>query len=245
MLGRLRRLLLGASAATDGGGVTSNESPHSSAGQLSATKHDALTNDWAARNARLVQRQAAVRAPYDLSLAEFKRVIVVALSRYQFANYAAELSNEDVELLWRASEDVSRSTEEALRTVRTAEDSLRGLHHPAVLETCTALRRNYELLLKGQAAGYEEASIVARSNCTCYGAELGLRRVSIPRALAAYEPGSSGAKLLPPPSASCGMSEDPRLCHVSLHFCEPQAAEDSPQLNAILEQVLKVRRPAD
>jgi hypothetical protein len=193
--------------------------------------------DWELRNAAEARRRELLSTSYFVSREEFDRLILGALARFPFGAGVKSLSADDAESLWQASATLPASALPADRyKVRDAKNGL-VRYHPAMLETCTTLRRNYEVLRRAQTAGCIEVKAIVRQGCACYGAALDGKRVRVDAALAAFESDSTHAPLLPPPQADCCLREDPRLCDVTLLPVMPSGEGDDPEFGAWLEDL--------
>lgn len=204
-------------------------------------KPDELAN-WELRNAAEARRRELLSTSYFVSREDFEQFVLVALARFPFGAGVKSLPVVDAELLWQASATLPASALPGDRyKVRDARDGLLR-YHPAMLETCTALRRNYEILRRAQNARCVEMKAVVQRGCTCYGGILDGKQLRVDAALAAFEGDSTDAPLLPPPQAACCLREDPRLCDVTLLPVTPPYEGDEPEFGAWLEGVTGVDR---
>lgn len=203
------------------------------------TPEDALrrTQD----NERHAERQERLRAPNPVSINEFTLTLLPTLSRYPFAPDVSDFSPEDIQNLWLASSQITKaSTWDEKYQVQDAQSALRIRYHPAVLETCQNLRRNFEALCRARSAGCEEVKVVVRDGCRCYG-ELDGTYIKVAWALASfYFYGTPAAgTLLPPVESECGYNESPKLCHISIIPIEPPNPGDDPEFAEWLKQALQ------
>lgn len=198
--------------------------------------------DWELQKAAEARRQDLLKSSYSVSRDDFERYILGALAKFPFGAGAKALPAADAELLWQASATlpVSALPEDRYK-VRDAKDGLIR-YHPAMLETCTVLRRNYEALRRAQNAGCLEMKVVVRRTCACYGPVLDGKQVRVDAALAAFESDLTHAPLLPPPQATCCSRENPSLCDVALLPVMPPKEGDDVEFSAWMENLFQVKR---
>lgn len=202
--------------------------------------------EWKRLNQELKRRRDLLDSSYFLSQAEFEKIIIPVLSRFPFAATTQELSVSDIDLLWLASgDDLPGIPRDKRDEVRDAKSCLVGRFHPSTLETCIALRNNYQVLRRSQNAGCEEVKITVRNECRCFGSVLDGVHIKVVDALAAFEAQEANAPLLPPPQAACGKTEDPNICHLSLTPVEPrdaQGVETDAEFQIYLDELLGARK---
>lgn len=188
---------------------------------------------------RHAERQERLRAPQPISLNEFTSTFLPALSRYPFAPDISDFSPEDTQNLWLASSQITEaSTWDEKYQVQDAQSALRIRYHPAVLETCQNLRRNFEALCRARSAGCEEVKVVVRDGCRCYGGFDGTY-INVSNALSSFLEKPASGRLLPPADSECAFNESPRLCHISLIPIDQPNPGDDPGFAAWLKQTLR------
>jgi hypothetical protein len=190
-------------------------------------------------NERHAECNERLRAPYQVALNEFKSTLLPALSRYPFFSGVSDFSSGDIKNLWLASSQITESsTWDEKYQVQDAQSVMRIRYHPAVLETCQNLRRNFEALCQARSAGCEEVKVVVKDGCRCYG-ELDGTYIKVAEALASFYGTPAAGPLLPPAESECGYSESPRLCRIFLIPVEPPNPDDDPEFAAWLKQALR------
>jgi hypothetical protein len=198
--------------------------------------------EWKRLNQEIERRRDLLKSSYFLSQAEFEKIIIPALSRFPFAATIFELSVSDIDLLWIASgDDLPQIPWEKRYEVQDAKSCLVGRFHPSILETCIALRNNYQVLRRSKNAGCEEVKITVRNECRCFGSVINGVHIKVVDALAAFDTQKADAPLLPPPQAACGKTEDPSICHLSLMPTEPRdtpGVETDEEFQIYLDELL-------
>lgn len=190
-------------------------------------------------NERHAERQERLRAPNPVSINEFTLTLLPALCRYPFTPDVSDFSPEDIQNLWLASSQITEaSTWDDKYQVQDAQSAMRIRYHPAVMETCLNLRRNFEALCRARSAGCEEVKVVVRDGCRCYG-ELDGTYIKVAWALASFYGTPAAGTLLPPVESECGYNESLKLCHISLIPIEPPNPGDDPEFAAWLKQALQ------
>lgn len=177
---------------------------------------------WIKINREIEHRRQQLLSSYFLSKNDFLKIIIPALAKFPFASDIEGVSSKEANLLWKASAIYNADTPLSERyAIQDAKDALMGRFHPSVLDTCTALRRNYEVLRRAANAGCLKVKLIVDRDCRCFGDVLDGTHVQTADALAAFESSRFETPLLPPYQAACANCEVPRICRVTLLPVEP------------------------
>lgn len=115
--------------------------------------------------------------------------------------------------------------------VQDAQSAMRIRCHPAVLETCQNLRRNFETLCRARSAGCEEVKVVVRDGCRCY-SELDGTYIKVAGALASFYGTPASGPLLPLQRAGVVTTKTPS-------YATPSSFQLSPQIQMMTLNLLR------
>lgn len=189
-----------------------------------ATDGTSPPSDFEEVNRRYQEFREQLHRSYEMSLADFRRIVMPALERYPFAN-GLVVSAGDVENLWRASASIHADSPPASKHARSdAHDRLIGRVGDAVIEAASALRGTYEILRRAHKCGCKDVKLFVSHRCGCLNDLLNDRTVSVADLLEGFE---AGAPQIPPPRTPCSVSESPTVCRVSLMPIEPLMSRPS------------------
>ncbi|WP_131727740.1 hypothetical protein [Achromobacter xylosoxidans] len=184
--------------------------------------------EYVRQNEETARIQVLLHHSYSMSLNDFCKVVLPALARFPFASGVLELASEHHKRLWQASADIDPNDPNGRYERSDAVDALHPVVHPAVLETASNLRRNYEALRRAQTANCPKVRVSVPTTCRCLHSLFNERTYEVDHLLAAFSDESTAAPMLPPAQTPCGYHESPRLCSVTL-----------------LAQLLSMRHPGD
>lgn len=200
---------------------------------------------WIKVNQEIEHRHQQLQSSYFLSKDDFLKIVIPALAKFPFASDIEEISQKEANLLWKASASYDAPLSER-DAIQDAKDALMERFHPSVLDTCTALRGNYEVLRRAANAGCLKVKLIVERGCRCFGDVLDGTHVRTADALAAFEDSRFETPLLPPYQAACANCEDPRICRVTLLPVEPPNDVDGnfdPNFQAWLDETLGTGSP--
>lgn len=202
---------------------------------------------WIKANRVIDHRRQQLQSSYFASKSDFLKIIIPALAKFPFASDIEGISSKEVNLLWKASASYDADTPLRQRyAIQDAKDALMDRFSPSVLDTSTALRRNYEVLRRAANAGCLTVKLSVERDCRCFGDVLDGTHVQTADALAAFEDSRFEKPLLPPYQAACANCEDPRICRVTLLPVEPPNDVDGnfdPAFQAWLDEKTGRGRP--
>lgn len=196
-------------------------------------------NLWKIENEERTHRRRLISEPYRMALDEFSRVVVPTMCRFAFVPSQFSLQPEIIKNLWLASTPCSETDWELKYAASEATDALWHLH-PATLEVCNLLRRNYEVLRRAEVAGCDEVKIVFSSRCDCLSGLDG-DYLKIDAAMKAFQESSENWLSLLVRGA-CVQSDSPRICDVSFITVEPMQVGEDTQFSLWLRGHLQPKR---
>ncbi|WP_454727751.1 MULTISPECIES: hypothetical protein [Cupriavidus] len=122
---------------------------------------------WIKENEQRKQEHKTLHSAYEMSLSEFNQIIVPALARFPFASHLEQLHEEVIRHLWLASVPMTSDLLSDVKyQAKDSKDALTRFHY-IVVEACSTLRENYEMLQKARSLGYEEVKVHVRQGCKC------------------------------------------------------------------------------
>jgi hypothetical protein len=180
--------------------------------------------------------------PYQMSLEEFATILLPALCRYSFIPQASELASETIKNLWLASLPITDATcWDDRYKARDARDALIAYMHPAGIDTCCSLRRNFETLKNAKNGGCVEVKVCVKNGCRCQSQFDGLYLL-VSDALDAYERNDAVIPFLPLIDTECGYKDSPQTCEIFLIPQESSFETDDSEFSKWLNEHLRLRK---